>query len=182
MRDACRDDDVWYIHTMPRVSTPPNGPGRARVVRRLDELDDALVGVRRVLQRPEYRRRLLTALDVPVEMSTLRVLRAVERSECCPVSIGDVAEVLTVDPSTASRLVDRCADQQLLARRPSEGDRRRSELELTPEGRMLLDRAKQARRDVLAEITEDWPEEHTGRLVELLQALLDGFERLEAGA
>jgi DNA-binding MarR family transcriptional regulator len=146
----------------------------------LDELDDALVDVRRVLQRAGYRRRLLAAVGGPVELASLRVLRAVERSADAAPSIGDVAEVLVVDPSTASRTVDRCVEAGLLARVPCRQDRRRSRLELTDQGRAVLDRVTEARRTLLAEVTEDWTEEDVDRLSELLSMLLAGFDRLEA--
>jgi DNA-binding MarR family transcriptional regulator len=146
----------------------------------LDVLDDALVGVRRVLQRPGYRRRLLAAGGEPFELATLRTLRAVERRGEDAPCVGDVAETLDVDPSTASRTVDRCVSGGLLARTTSEGDRRRTRLTLTDEGRTVLDRVTEARRAILAEVTADWSDADVARLAVLLGELRAGFDRLEA--
>ena len=146
----------------------------------LDELDEALVHVRRVLQRPGYRRRLLAAVDRPLELATLRTLRAVERRQDGDPCIGDVAEALAVDPSTASRTVDRAVAAGLLDRTPSERDRRRTSLVLTAQGAAVLDRVTAARRELLAEVTADWADADVERLSALLRDLLVGFDRLEA--
>jgi DNA-binding MarR family transcriptional regulator len=158
---------------MPTPAVPPTTPAT------LDALDEVLVDVRRVLQRPGYRRRLLAAVGGPVELASLRVLRAVERSPSTAPSIGDVADVLAVDPSTASRTVDRCVAAGHLTRVPCAQDRRRSRLELTAEGRAALARVTAARRELLAEVTADWDPGDLERLSELLRTLVEGFEGLE---
>lgn len=169
---------------------PTSAPAAAAAPRRLDlqRLDDALVQVRRLLHRPGYRRRLRASLPDDVELTTLRVLRAVERAEdAAPTSgdvaapsIGDVAETLDVDPSTASRFIETAHADGLLDRRTCERDRRRSRLYLTPDGRDLLGRATLARREVLAEVTDGWSDEEVATLGALLERLRDGFARLEA--
>jgi DNA-binding MarR family transcriptional regulator len=148
----------------------------------LDTLDEVLVDVRRVLQRPGYRGRLLTAADTSLELGTLRALRAVERLGPEAPSVGDVAEILVVDPSTASRTIDRCVAAGLLERAPSVRDRRRAQLSLTAEGRSVLARVTAARRELLAEVTAEWSDDDLSRLTTLLVALRTGFDRLEDGA
>lgn len=64
----------------------------------LDALDDALIAVRRVMQRAGYRRRLLADLDGRLEFGVLRALRAVERNGASAPCVGDIAETLAVDP------------------------------------------------------------------------------------
>jgi len=145
----------------------------------LDALDDALVRVRRAVQHPAYRRRLLGSLDVDLPLSTLRVMRVVERAGASSPSIGDVAETLAIDPSTASRGVDDGVGRGLLSRSPCASDRRRSRLTLTVAGRDVLDRLAAARRDLLADVTGDWQDAELETLVALLGRLLDGFGRLE---
>lgn len=146
----------------------------------LDALDDALVAVRRVLQRPGYRRRIAAGTGT-VELGTLRLLRAVQRLPGAP-SIGDVAELLIIDPSTASRLVDRALAAGLLDKRPCADDGRRARLHLSAEGGAVLDAATRQRRAVLAEVTADWDAVDLDRLVELLAALLEGFDRVTGDA
>lgn len=165
-------------------TTTPATPGPSSAPRdtsRHDALDDALVMIRRVLLRPGYRARLLDGLPGQVELATLRLLRTVQRHDGAP-SIGEVAEVLMIDPSTASRVVDRAVVSELLERRACTDDRRRARLHLTPTGTELLDRATDRRRELLAEVTADWTEDDLDRLVYQLTTLVRGFDQLEGSA
>lgn len=148
----------------------------------LAALDDGLSELRRLGERRGFRRRFLAELGEPVEFSTLRTLRAIERRGGEDVSVGVVAETLGVDPSTASRLVERAVESGYLRRRPAPDDRRRTCLELTDEGTELLARATSVRRSLLAETIADWSPEEIRTFVELLQRLWDGFDRFEQQA
>jgi DNA-binding MarR family transcriptional regulator len=146
----------------------------------LEELDAALLDVRAMVQRPHYRQRLLSRLGRHVELGTLRVLRAVERAGDDGPSVGSIAEALAIDPSSASRSVERCVAEGLLARRTSEQDRRRTKIRLTSDGRSVLDSANTVRRGMLAEVTKEWTSADVEQLVDLLMRLRAGFDRLEA--
>jgi DNA-binding MarR family transcriptional regulator len=146
----------------------------------LDALDDALTRVRRALVHPRYRRELLGRLGRDVPLSTLRVMRIVERhgvAERRP-TIGKVAEHLGIDPSTASRGVEDAVARGYLDRSPCADDRRRSRLSLTADGHELLDALSGARRELLGEVTDDWDEQELRALVDALERLHDGFRRL----
>lgn len=145
-----------------------------------DALDEALVAVQRVPRRAGYRSRILGSVEIPGGLGSFRVLRAVERlSGAGAVSVGDVAEALVVDPSTASRVVERCVAAGLLDRSADAQDRRRSVLALTEAGSGILAAVTGNRRALLAEVVEGWPDGDVVRLVELLTALLHGLDRLE---
>lgn len=185
-----RDDmHVWYTHhmTVPMASAPStarvasDAAARRQASAALDALDDRLVSLRRVLQRPGYRRRLLQGLSVDLELGVLRLLRVVQRADGSP-SIGEVAEVLTVDPSTASRVVDRAASAGYLERHPCESDRRRTRLSLSSVGTQLLDEVTARRRDLLAEVIDDWQDGDLEILVGMIDRLLVGFGELEGPA
>lgn len=165
--------------TIPTTTPPSASPVEATAQH--DALDEALVAIRRVLQRPGYRRRLLEGLPSRVELAVVRLLRTVQRSEG-PPSIGDVADVLAVDPSTASRVVDRAVAAGHLDRRACTDDRRRARLHLTVSGAELLDHATRRRRELLSEITVDWSDEELEQLVGGLRRLLEGFDTLEGTA
>lgn len=147
----------------------------------IDALDDVLVAVQRIPRRPGYRRRLVAPLDLPGGLMTFRVLRVVERLTPDP-TIGEVAEALVVDPSTASRAVDRCVAERFIAREPGVTDRRKTHLQLTATGRDVLLQASRNRRRLLTEVTGDWDEDDVTRFVAQLRLLLDGFDRIEANA
>jgi DNA-binding MarR family transcriptional regulator len=106
------------------------------------------------------------------------LLRVVQRASE-PPTIGTVAEVLAIDPSTASRVVDRVVEDGLLERRACDRDRRRARLRVTEDGLELLAELTRRRRELLREITQDWEGDELDRLVGLLERLQDGFDRLE---
>jgi len=145
-----------------------------------DELDEVLVEVRQVLQRPQYRRQWMARLGDAATLGTLRVVRAVERASDAP-SVGDVAEWLVIDPSTASRSVDDAVERGYLSRQPCAKDRRRTRLFLTGNGTVLLSRMTEGRRELLSEATSDWVEDEVTDLVVRLRRLVAGFDRLEDG-
>ncbi|MEY3072987.1 MAG: hypothetical protein RLZZ353_1183 [Actinomycetota bacterium] len=158
----------------------PRGTAR-RPARRLEGIDAALLELRTLVARPGYRRRLLGPLGRRIELSTVRLLQTVERA-AEPPSIGEVATALGVDPSTASRLVEQRVGEGLLERHRSPSDGRRTTLHLTDGGRALLAELKDARHDLLAEITGSWDVVDLEALETLMSRLAEGFARLEAAA
>jgi len=145
---------------------------------RLDQLDEALLGVRRVFVRPGYRRRLLQGVSLEVNLGTLRLLRAIEGSDSAP-SVGDAAEALTIDPSTASRLVDGAAEVGLVERRSCSDDRRSRRLYLTAKGQAVLQEITARRRQLLAQVTAGWDTDELERLSSILSRLRAAFDDLE---
>jgi MarR family transcriptional regulator, organic hydroperoxide resistance regulator len=66
-----------------------------------------------------------------------------------PLSLKELGELLIAEAGHPSRLVDRLVEAGLVARTPSEDDRRRIVLELTPTGRRVERRVEAARQEVL---------------------------------
>jgi DNA-binding MarR family transcriptional regulator len=147
-------------------------------LRPLRDLDRALLEVRRLVNRPGYRRRLLGPLGRRIELSTVRVLHAVDQATTSP-SIGGVATTLGIDPSTASRLIDQRVTEGLLERSADPDDRRRTVLHLTATGRDLLAELATSRIGMLTEVTSDWSTADVRTLEGLLHRLVDGFDTYE---
>ncbi|MGW0160125.1 MarR family winged helix-turn-helix transcriptional regulator [Mycobacterium sp. NPDC003323] len=145
---------------------------------RYDELDELLTRIHLARQRPSWRRRLLDGVDPVTSVSTLRVLRAVENHQNAgaAASVGDVAEYLAVEHSTASRTVSAVAAAGLLAKSAAPDDQRRSVLKLTEAGRRALDTVTDRRRELVAETIADWPGADVDTLVGLLEKLTVRFE------
>ena len=158
--------------SIPRSSTVHEATGL------LDGLDESLLWLRRVFQLPGYRKRLLQGLAPAIESATLRLLRAIQRSNG-PPSVGGVADALMIDPSTASRVVEGAAEAGLIDRRACNDDRRKARLHLTTEGQAILEEVTARRRQLLAEVTDGWDPDELQRLTELLSKLRAGFDRLE---
>ncbi|ABK72722.1 MarR family winged helix-turn-helix transcriptional regulator [Mycolicibacterium smegmatis] len=146
---------------------------------RYNELDELLVRVHTVRQRPGWRRRLIDDTGSVPSLSTLRVLRAVEQKEKTGqgASIGEVAEYMAVEHSTASRSVANVVAAGLLTKTLSPDDQRRCVLVLTDVGRKALSEVTGRRRQMVAETVADWPAEDVDTLVGLLERLVTDFER-----
>lgn len=142
----------------------------ATITRRdLEHLDLALTRLRRLWESPTIRQRLVAMVGGDVDPTLIRTLRAVERTELPEPGIGDVATILGVDNSTASRLVDQAVTAHMVARTTSSRDRRRSVLQLTPQGKALLRSALRARTTLLREVTSEWEPDEIATLAQLLQ-------------
>lgn len=99
------------------------------------------------------------AAEVSVSLPQYRALVVLaSRGGLRPV---DLAQALTVDPSTATRMCDRLEGKGLITRRRDDEDRRTVVLELSMVGRQLVDRVTLRRRQEIDEIlTAVEPEEH----------------------
>ena len=144
---------------------------------RYDLLDELLTRIHVIRQRPGWRRLLLDDSG-PVSVSTLRVLRAVEERDGAglPASIGDVAENLAVEHSTASRTVASVVAAGMLTKSVAAEDQRRTSLALTDVGRKVLAQVTDRRRELVTEVTADWPDTDVDALVGLLDRLAVDFE------
>jgi DNA-binding MarR family transcriptional regulator len=156
---------------MARQTSPDSDP--------LATLDVALLEIRRLVNRPGYRRRLLGPLGRPIELSTVRILHAIDQSSEAP-SIGDVAAILAIDPSTASRLIEQRVIEGHVRRERCADDGRRTALELTAAGGALLAELAASRRRMLAEVTLGWDPQDVTALDGLLRRLISGFSTMEA--
>ena len=130
----------------------------------------SLVELRRLFQRRE-----LTALwaaaaggDPGLDYGDLRLLDAVvvaagrgarETGRGAPetgATVGDVARLLGIDPSRASRQVARAVSRGLLHRRAAQRDARRVLLEVTPRGARLQAKGSDLTRARIAVATAGW--------------------------
>lgn len=146
---------------------------------RYDHLDELLTRIHILRQRPEWRQQLLADIAPVATVSTLRVLRAVE--QCGKggrgASIGDVAEYMAVEHSTASRTVATVVAAGLLNKTLAADDQRRCVLMLTDAGRDALAAVTDRRREIVADVVSDWPDTDVDALVGLLDRLVLDFER-----
>ncbi len=139
----------------------------------ITELDMALVRLRRLWSPARRRWRARDGRDV--EMSSLLVVEACAQlaSRGGEVSVGDIARFTDVEPSTASRLVERAAAAGLVAVRPSADDARRSAIALTAEGASLRREAVAARTAWLREQVATWPADDVETFSRLLARFAD---------
>ena len=95
--------------------------------------------------------RSLASLDDD-ELTLLQFRALVVIADGRATAPGDLAALLDVHPSNATRLVDRLVGKGLLDRAEIEQDRRGIALSVTAEGRAVLGRVHRHRRQVLGEV------------------------------
>jgi DNA-binding MarR family transcriptional regulator len=144
----------------------------------VEALEAALNRFRRFSQLPGIERYLLARLDEGIDPTLYRPLRAIERCDAPAPGVREVAAVLDVEPSTASRLVDRLLAGALVERSVCADDRRRCQLRLSAAGKEALARLEQARHELIAELTADWGPADVAQLAALLERLYDAARRI----
>jgi DNA-binding MarR family transcriptional regulator len=92
-----------------------------------------------------------------------------------PQRLGLLAAAFGLDPSTITRQVQALEKVDLVRRRPDEDDRRASILDLTDEGRSVLEHTRAYRRQRLEELFGDWPESDRSELARLLTKVNDSI-------
>ncbi len=118
-----------------------------------DELIDAVLGSSRALVAVAARSLLTVAEDVT--LAQYRVL--VELAARGPMRLADLAAVLGVDRSTATRMSDRLARKGLVYRRRLGEDRRGVRVSLTAAGRQLVADVGRRRRAEIRAIVRRMP-------------------------
>ena len=88
-------------------------------------------------------RRLRQQTGTDLTASLLSALWSIERLE--PVTLGDLAVAERVQPPTLTRIASRLEEEGLVVRRTDTNDRRVTIVQLTPDGRRLLDRTRTRR-------------------------------------
>jgi DNA-binding MarR family transcriptional regulator len=86
-------------------------------------------------------------------------------------AIGDVAMELGLDRSNASRMLAAAVSAGLVTKTVARADRRRTELQLTAEGRSLLATARAWQGDVFLQMTAGWPSRDARRFAAYLRRL-----------
>ena len=121
----------------------------------------SLVELRRLFQRKELAELWAAAAGGPsrLDYGELRLLDAVRVAELkrpAGANVGDVARLLGVDPSRASRQVARAVARGLLRRRAAQNDGRQVVLAVTARGAALQARGSELTRARIALALEDW--------------------------
>ena len=95
-----------------------------------------------------------------------------------PQRLGMLASAFGLDPSTITRQVQALEKAQLVERRADDDDRRASILDLSDEGRVVLERTRAFRRERLEEVLEDWREQDRTVFARLLAKANDSIAAL----
>ena len=132
------------------------------------ELVDAVMTASRVLVAVAARS-LAAAGDVSLPQYRMLVLLAGRGQQ----RVGDLAAALAVNPSSATRMVDRLARAGLIRRRRDQHDRRSLLVTLTPAGHDVVGEVTRRRRADVEDLLRALPAERHASVVEALRALAD---------
>jgi DNA-binding MarR family transcriptional regulator len=95
-----------------------------------------------------------------------------------PQRLGALATAFGLDPSTITRQVQAMEKADLVERRADEQDRRASILDLTPEGRTVLEHTRAYRRKRIDAVFADWEDADREELARLLTRLNESITSL----
>ncbi len=95
-----------------------------------------------------------------------------------PQRLGALATAFGLDPSTITRQVQALEEIGLADRRTDPSDRRASILDLTPNGREVLDETRARRRNRFQEALSDWSESDLADFGRLLKEFNTSLDRL----
>jgi DNA-binding MarR family transcriptional regulator len=115
--------------------------------------------------------RSLAEVDDVVTPPQLRVLVMIASQG--PLNLGAVARVLGVHASNATRACDRLVAAGLLDRQDDPADRRNLYLQLTAQGRALVDGVMDRRRRAIAEVLDRMPALQRTALVPVLESFAE---------
>ena len=132
------------------------------------ELVDAVMRASRVLVAVAARS-LAAAGDVSLPQYRVLVLLAGRG----PQRAVDLAAALAINPSSATRLIDRLARAGLVRKHRMASDRRSNRIGLSPAGRELVDEVTRRRREEFEQLLAAVPVDRHHLVVTALQALAD---------
>ena len=135
--------------------------------------DDVLVAMRRIIRATDlYSQKLRKTVGLTTPQ--LLVLRSVGPRQ--DVSLGEIANDLSLSQATVTTLVDRLEANDLVARKRSAQDKRRVHVKLTARGRELLERAPDLLQDQFVarlDALPDWERSMITAALQRTAALMD---------
>ncbi|MET8624632.1 MarR family transcriptional regulator [Kitasatospora sp. NPDC004669] len=145
------------------------------------DLEAVLASLAYLLTRSQEHERRTARAGITATRSDVYLLRALAEAEG-PSRVGDLAARLMVKPSHVTRQIDRLESQHLVARTPDALDRRARRVALTPDGRTLLDRLKQANITGLTDALDSVPDSDVAATVSVLCHLIERYVRRVRGS
>lgn len=120
------------------------------------------------------------ARDSECTKATLGIVRLLETSG--ELGVGDLAQLLHVDLSVASRQVSLMVKDGLVERSVTDGDRRARSLRLSPRGRSLAAEIQGVMRRQVQDVFADWSLEELRTAADVTEHLVRSIGRTARGA
>jgi DNA-binding MarR family transcriptional regulator len=130
---------------------------------------------RQLVREIEALARRLTPADDPVPATTPQKVALTAVADWGPLRLGALADRMGTTDATASRTVDALVATGLVERLEDAEDRRAVRIDVTSEGRRLIDRRRAELAKALERGLRDLPADDRDRLVSLLERLNAGL-------
>ena len=113
----------------------------------VDGLLKALLVLSRTADRVLWGRAVAAAVDEPLSASTVKVLRLLGHRG--PKNFSRIARFLGVSKAAVTQIIDGMEGGKLVLRRPAQGDRRETKVQLTDQGRTMFRTIHQRQRHLV---------------------------------
>lgn len=153
---------------MPTTIDTPSTADRTKATER-EQLVDAVLMASRALVAVAARS--LAGVEEDVTLPQYRVL--IELAVRGPQRVAELAEILGVDRSTATRMCDRLVRKHLVRRRRETADRRAVRITLAPAGSKLIAEVSERRRAEIARIVRRMPHADRAAALRALRAFAE---------
>lgn len=140
----------------------------------LADIERALTQLLRRGNQPKVYERLSAETGVQLDRAAYAVICRLDA--CGPVRVSELAGLLAVDASTASRQVAQLEQAELVTRALDPVDRRAAVVRLTGKGEQVLGKVRAARRAGLGKLLAGWSEEDRRQLATLLARMVHEIE------
>lgn len=100
----------------------------------------------------------------------------VEIGRAIELTLNELANILNVDKSTASRIVNTLVNEKLVERESGQGDRRYISIKLTEKGTKIFKEIEENMHLYFTNVYEAMPEGKQGQVIESLEILLEALK------
>jgi DNA-binding MarR family transcriptional regulator len=141
-------------------------------------LDTLFFALRRILVKPATTALPIPSLGRALDLSLVMACDAVRATEATLghlPTVKDVAHLVQVDHSTASRMLGEAEHEGLVQRGVDPDDRRRTTLSLTETGRAVTSDTAHIRAWFMGQVLSDWDAAEVQQLVDVLGRAVTSF-------
>lgn len=163
---------------MSKPGVPRSGARRSAPASDAEELVTAVLSASRALVAVSARS--LAKVEGVVTVTQLRTLVVLDGHG--EMNLNRLAELLSVTPSTAMRMIDRLLAADLVTRQDNPSNRREVVLGLTDQGKQVVREVTGARRAEIARIVKAMPASQRTGLIKALRAFADAAGEPEPSA
>jgi DNA-binding MarR family transcriptional regulator len=144
----------------------------------LQQLDVLFFALRRLLVKPTTTALPIPSLGRSLDLSLVMACEAVRAAEHLSgqlPTVKDIATMLQLEHSTASRMLGEAEQEGLVARGTDADDRRRTTLSLTSTGRAVTRDSADIRTWFVGQVLADWDPADVQQLVDVLRRAVSSF-------